>query len=168
MKHNVYFAASIREDGEDAPVYEEFAGHIASRGVHVFAEHFDPDSSLTDGQVMTPAEIHHRDMAWIEQSSAVVAEVSVPSLSTGYELGRIADMYKPALALYAKNASVKELSAMIEGAPHIMPLPYERTRKGILIAKTAIDVFLHDVFYGTPRLNDRKSDFYADIVKTMR
>jgi hypothetical protein len=77
-------------------------------------------------------------------------------------------MYKPALALYAKDAAVKELSAMVEGAPHIMPLRYERTRKGMLVAKTAIDVFLHDVFYGTPRLNNRKSDFYADVVNTMR
>jgi hypothetical protein len=168
MKNNVYFAASIRGGGEDAPVYREFVDHITSRGVHVFAEHFDPDSNSTDGRVMTPAEIHDRDMAWIEQSSAVVAEVSVPSLGTGYELGRIADMYKPALALYAKDAAVKELSAMVEGAPHIMPLRYERTRKGMLVAKTAIDVFLHDVFYGTPRLNNRKSDFYADVVNTMR
>jgi 2'-deoxynucleoside 5'-phosphate N-hydrolase len=165
MSHNVYFAAAIRGGGEDTPIHSEFVDHMVGKGVHVFSEHLDPDSNVVDGRLLSSREIHDRDMEWIERSSAVVAEVTQTSHGVGYELGRIADMYKPGLALYAKDDS--ELSAMIDGAPHILPLRYERTRKGMIIAKAAIDVFLHDVFYGTPRLNDKKTDFYKDVVKEM-
>ncbi|KAB0337781.1 hypothetical protein FD755_025470, partial [Muntiacus reevesi] len=44
--------------------------------------------------------IHDRDLAWLQQADAVVAEVTQPSLGVGYELGRAVALHKPVLCLF--------------------------------------------------------------------
>jgi 2'-deoxynucleoside 5'-phosphate N-hydrolase len=142
----VYFAGAIRGGRADQPFYEELIEYTASRGVQVLCEHFDTQNSAS----LTDKEIHDRDMAWIEESSAIVAEVSIPSLGVGYEIGRGHGIYLPVLALYWKRPN-KELSAMISGAPHTEIVRYNRrTQAGRQLAKTAIRQFLHEVEYGNP------------------
>ena len=55
-----------------------------------------------------------RDVALLRQCSVVVAEVTVPSLGVGYELGRAVAMGKQVLCLYSPQPD-KLLSAMIRG-----------------------------------------------------
>ena len=55
-----------------------------------------------------------RDVALLQQCSVVVAEVTVPSLGVGYELGRAVAMGKQVLCLYRPQEG-KLLSAMIRG-----------------------------------------------------
>lgn len=59
--------------------------------------------------------IHDRDMAWLLNSDAVVAEVTQPSLGVGYEIGRAIDNNKKILCLFRPDSG-KYLSAMIRGA----------------------------------------------------
>ncbi|KAB0354933.1 hypothetical protein FD755_022392, partial [Muntiacus reevesi] len=59
--------------------------------------------------------IHDRDLAWLQQADAVVAEVTQPSLGVGYELGRAVALHKPVLCLF-RPQSGRVLSAMIRGA----------------------------------------------------
>uniref|UniRef100_A0A2K6V3K9 2'-deoxynucleoside 5'-phosphate N-hydrolase 1 n=1 Tax=Saimiri boliviensis boliviensis TaxID=39432 RepID=A0A2K6V3K9_SAIBB len=44
--------------------------------------------------------IHERDLAWLQQADAVVAEVTQPSLGVGYELGRAVALNKRILCLF--------------------------------------------------------------------
>ncbi len=58
--------------------------------------------------------IYTRDMLWLEQADALVAEVSAPSLGVGYEISCALHSRKiPVLCL--AHAGVKSLSAMISG-----------------------------------------------------
>uniref|UniRef100_A0A2K6V3K4 5-hydroxymethyl-dUMP N-hydrolase n=1 Tax=Saimiri boliviensis boliviensis TaxID=39432 RepID=A0A2K6V3K4_SAIBB len=59
--------------------------------------------------------IHERDLAWLQQADAVVAEVTQPSLGVGYELGRAVALNKRILCLF-RPQSGRVLSAMIRGA----------------------------------------------------
>ena len=58
--------------------------------------------------------IHDRCVALLRQCSVVVAEVTVPSLGVGYEIGRAVAMGKQVLCLYRPQED-KLLSAMIRG-----------------------------------------------------
>ena len=161
---NVYFAGSIKGGDQDTDIYLDFVDHIRGNGINVFSEHFNPQ---TDETILTDPEIHDRDMAWIEQSSAIVAEMTTVSAGAGYEIGRLHSLYKPALVLFAPAEMPRDLSAMIGGAPHVLPWEYKRTKQGILIAKTAIDVFLHDVFYGSPKKNKQLGEFKEAVHKQL-
>lgn len=67
----------------------------------------------SDGPV---ASIYEKDMAWLTEADAVVAEVTAPSLGVGYELAKAEDMGKPVLCLYRESPD-RILSAMIAGNP---------------------------------------------------
>uniref|UniRef100_A0A3B5LBF6 2'-deoxynucleoside 5'-phosphate N-hydrolase 1 n=1 Tax=Xiphophorus couchianus TaxID=32473 RepID=A0A3B5LBF6_9TELE len=60
--------------------------------------------------------IHDRDLAWLQQSDVVVAEVTQPSLGVGYELGRAVDMKEKKVLCLFRPSSGRALSAMIRGA----------------------------------------------------
>ena len=53
-------------------------------------------------------------MKWLAESDLLVAEVSMPSLGVGYELGVAEKLGKRVICLY-DNKSDKSLSAMIGG-----------------------------------------------------
>ncbi len=67
--------------------------------------------------------IHDRDMAWLSACDLLVAEVSVPSLGVGYELGQAVSMKKPVLCLYQSECG-RPLSAMIAGNAGIRTAVY--------------------------------------------
>ena len=64
---------------------------------------------------MTDIQIYEKDMAWLREASAVVAEVTTPSLGVGYELGQAEAMGKPVLLLFMRSTDGKRLSAMLTG-----------------------------------------------------
>ena len=55
-----------------------------------------------------------RDMAWLAEATLVVAEVTIPSLGVGYEIGRAESFGIPVLCLY-RGENERRLSAMISG-----------------------------------------------------
>ena len=58
--------------------------------------------------------IYRRDIEWLDQAQALVAEVSAPSLGVGYEISYALHVRKiPVLCL--RHRSAKRLSAMISG-----------------------------------------------------
>ncbi len=119
----IYFAGSIRGGRGDASIYESLIGYLWSFG-EVLTEHVGY-ASLTDEGEDGPVDryIHDRDMAWLRSCDVVVAEVSVPSLGVGYELGCAVDMNKPVLCLYNSGMG-RRLSAMIAGNPSIRVAEY--------------------------------------------
>jgi len=62
-------------------------------------------------------------MAWLSACDVLVAEVSMPSLGVGYELGCAVALKKPVLCLY-RPVSTRPLSAMIAGNPNIQIAEY--------------------------------------------
>ncbi|XP_057704287.1 5-hydroxymethyl-dUMP N-hydrolase [Corythoichthys intestinalis] len=110
----IYFCASIRGGREDAPVYEHIVKTLGKFG-EVLTEHVG-DRHLTDtGEGLQDGAIHDRDLVWLRQADAVVAEVTQPSLGVGYELGHAYLLEKKILCLF-RPSSGRRLSAMIRGA----------------------------------------------------
>jgi 2'-deoxynucleoside 5'-phosphate N-hydrolase len=119
----IYFAGSIRGGRIDAPVYQSMIACLSSFG-EVLTEHVG-NASLSERGDDGPNDryIHDRDMAWLKTCNCLVAEVSVPSLGVGYELGCAVALNKPVLCVY-KSECEHTLSAMIAGSPGIQTAPY--------------------------------------------
>jgi nucleoside 2-deoxyribosyltransferase len=85
--------------------------------------------------VLTDKEIHDRDLQWIVESDLLVADVTVPSLGVGYEIGRAIEMGKPILCLF-KQDSKYTTSAMIAGCDSVEMKYYQSLEevKGIFEA----------------------------------
>ncbi len=139
----IYFAGSIRGGREDAEIYQELIRFLKSFG-QVLTEHVG-DPLLTEKGDDGPDDtyIHDRDMQWLNACHLVVAEVSVPSLGVGYELGRAAALNKPVLCLFRPRAD-RPLSAMISGSDKIETCAYSSVEE----AKSLIRTFLKNLSLG--------------------
>lgn len=92
---------------------------------------------------MSSKEIHDRDLDWINEADAVVAEVTNPSLGVGYEISYAVQNKKPVLALFRGGEQGKRLSAMIEGSSGVRVCDY--TSEDLEAAHSAIKDFLASV-----------------------
>ena len=115
---NIYFCGSIRGGRDLASTYAEMIAMLGSYG-RVLTEHLGSDEVIeAKDRVLSDKEIHDRDLQWIVESDMLVAEVTVPSLGVGYEIGRAIEMGKPVLCLF-KQGSEYTISAMIAGSDKV-------------------------------------------------
>jgi len=136
----IYFAGAIRGGRDDAALYNELITYLQSIGT-VLTEHVG-DMNLTEKGDDGPDDrsIHDRDMAWLTDCDLVVAEVTLPSLGVGYEIGRACARNKPVLALRRPQTG-KTLSAMIAGCNEIVTAHYS----DIAQAREIIRQFVADI-----------------------
>ncbi|PKN50804.1 MAG: nucleoside 2-deoxyribosyltransferase [Deltaproteobacteria bacterium HGW-Deltaproteobacteria-13] len=133
----VYFAGSIRAGRDDAAIYETMIVWLKSFG-EVLTEHVgSPALSVKGDDGPDDRYIHDRDMAWLKSCDCLVAEVTIPSLGVGYELGWAVALKKPVLCLY-RNHLEQPLSAMIAGSPMIQTVAYSSMDE----AKTIMEEFI--------------------------
>jgi nucleoside 2-deoxyribosyltransferase len=119
----IYFAGSIRGGRNDAPVYHALIKYLSLFG-EVLTEHVGDVSLPQDGDDGPDDKyIYKRDMAWLASCDLLVAEVSVPSLGVGYEVGYATALKKPVLCLHKPEAGGR-LSAMVAGNPGIQIAEY--------------------------------------------
>ena len=97
------------------------------------------NKALSDGgeHDLSDNQIHARDMTWLEECDAVVAEVTTPSLGVGYELGRAEKLGKPILCLYDASNPDFRLSAMLSGNSKVTVARYQELKE----AMEAMDLF---------------------------
>jgi nucleoside 2-deoxyribosyltransferase len=121
----IYFAGSIRAGREEVATYAAMIDFLGNFG-EVLTAHVG-DFALTDKGDEGPNDrrIHDRDMAWLKRCDVVVAEVTVPSLGVGYELGWAVALNKPVLCLFRRDPR-RSLSAMISGCSGIETAEYAR------------------------------------------
>ncbi|WP_347839065.1 nucleoside 2-deoxyribosyltransferase [uncultured Draconibacterium sp.] len=136
----IYFAGSIRGGRQDAKLYEQLIDYLKAFA-EVLTEHVG-DVALTSAGDDGPDDqfIHDRDLDWLKEADAVVAEVTTVSMGVGYEIGRAVEMKKPVLCLCKKGAK-KPLSAMIAGCDELVVVYYS----GFKEAKAAIKNFIKKV-----------------------
>lgn len=146
----IYFSGSIRGGREDVEIYSNLIEYLKKYG-EVLTAHVGDKNIKVDGEEngLTDEKIHNRDLEWLVQSDVVVAEVTVPALGVGYEIGRAVEKKKRILCLYRtdknendngnepQNKNTKKLSAMISGCPEIINAKYTNLEQ----AKRIIDVF---------------------------
>ena len=111
----IYFCGSIRGGRELADVYLRIITMLGEFGT-VLTEHVgNSEEKVSEDEFLTDRQIHDRDIQWIRDADLVIAEVTVPSLGVGYEIGRAIEMKKPVLCLY-RGSDNRKLSAMIAGS----------------------------------------------------
>lgn len=120
MKLAIYFAGSIRGatfEGKEA-CYWAIIDAIRERDI-LLSEHV----AVTGiSEVLSDSEIYLRDINWLANCHAVVAEVSAPSLGVGYEISVAVIFNRPILCLHKQGVRV---SAMITGNPLVTLRHYD-------------------------------------------
>ena len=118
----IYFAGSIRGGRGDRELYAEIIGLLRKHG-RVLTEHI-ADASLTEqGEALSDADIHERDIQWLRSATCVVAEVTTPSLGVGYEVGRAVEQKIPVMAIFRAD-DTRKISAMIAGCSDVRLFQY--------------------------------------------
>lgn len=132
----IYFCGSIRGGRHLAATYSRMISLLQSYG-KVLTEHLGSDEEIENkDRILSDKTIHDRDMQWIVEADLLVAEVTVPSLGVGYEIGRAIEMKKPVLCLFREDAG-HYLSAMIAGSEGVAVHYY----KNLDEAKLVFDAF---------------------------
>lgn len=122
----VYFCGSIRGGRQLALTYANIIKMLKGHG-NVLSEHLGDDKAIqAKDRILTDRAIHNRDMKWIVESDLLVAEVTIPSLGVGYEIGRAVELKKPVLCLF-NTGSEQVLSAMIAGCEDVETYSYQKT-----------------------------------------
>lgn len=108
----IYFSCSITGGRNEEGVYQKLVETMESLGHDVLTAHLASPDVLEMEKVVWPEEIFSRDMAWLEESDVVVAEVSTPSHGVGYEVAVGLLTGKPVFCCYQAG---KRVSMILTG-----------------------------------------------------
>ena len=90
----VYFAGAIRGDRVMGYMIQEIVGYIKGLGFQVLTEHVGSDDPIATfaskigktKDTLTAEDIESQDIAWLDQATHVIAEISGASTGTGREI----------------------------------------------------------------------------------
>jgi nucleoside 2-deoxyribosyltransferase len=127
---NIYFSCSITGGRAEEATYQAIVKKLEAGGHVVPTAHLSsPDVMLLE-DVVDPIEIFDRDMAWIRDCDAVVAEVSSPSHGVGYEIAYALSLGKPVVCLHKDR---KRISKIITGntSPGLTVVKYDTDAEAV-------------------------------------
>ena len=131
----IYFAGSIRGSKPNKDWFHRLIQHISAKGrvltKHSFGYSYEEEISFDD------TWIYERDMDWLKEADALVAEVSAPSFGVGYEIAKAEEWNKPILLLYREEPGRKP-SAMLNGNENLNLVMFTREDDAL----DAVDRFL--------------------------
>lgn len=127
---NIYFACSITGGRGDQHIYQKIVNALLDDGHHVPTALLATPHVMTLEEIVDPKEVYRRDIAWIDASDLLIAEVSTPSHGVGYEICYALNSDKPVICLYKQDVKV---SKMLLGNPdaNLITLPYHDLDQGI-------------------------------------
>ena len=106
---NLYFSCSLTGGRKDQAVYAAIVEHMLALGHQVPTAHLAHPEVMALEQVVVPADVYRRDIAWIRDCDALVAEVSTPSHGVGYEIAYALGLGKSVLCCYRRGAGVSKM-----------------------------------------------------------
>lgn len=129
---NIYFSCSITGGRADQGVYAAIVNALQANGHEVPTAHLSSPDILDLEAVSSPQEVYQRDVAWVNQCDALIAEVSTPSHGVGYEIALALTLGKPVLCLYRSG---RKVSKMITGNDHtgLQQAAYHHDREAVTI-----------------------------------
>lgn len=103
------------------PVYIQIVGILKKQGHTVVSEHVaSVDLEKIEAKI-TDEEIFNNDIGYVNECECLVADVTIPSIGTGYEICYAVSRGKKVLCIYRADTNV---SAMIRGNDRILSVPY--------------------------------------------
>lgn len=134
---NIYFSCSITGGRQDQAAYQAIVEHLLGQGYEVPTAHLSGAGILDEETVISPLEVYQRDVRWVRECDALIAEVSTPSHGVGYEIALALLLGKPVFCCYQKG---RQVSKMILGNTHAtLTLQAYRAEEDLF---PAIDCFL--------------------------
>ena len=120
---NIYYACAIIGGRNDQPMYQRMVEFLQSEGNVVLNAVISGAGFEGSDITRSPREVYTRDTTWIDESDALIAEVSTPSHGVGYEIAYALGKAKPVLCLYQSG---RRVSKMITGntRPNLAVAPY--------------------------------------------
>ncbi len=137
---NIYFACSITGGREYEAIYQDLTAALLADGHEVPTAHLADSTVVALEAVVAPGEVYERDVTWIRNADALVAEVSVPSHGVGYEIGYALNAGKRVLCLSQQG---RKVSKMVSGNPD--PNLLVKTYKDNADAIKALREFLEEL-----------------------
>lgn len=135
---NIYFACSITGGREFEAVYQDLTAALLADGHEVPTAHLADSTVVQVEGMVSPLEVYQRDVKWIEDADALVAEVSVPSHGVGYEIGFALHAGKRVLCLSQQG---RKVSKMISGNPdsNLLVRTYQSNQEAVQIVRSFIN-----------------------------
>ncbi len=134
----IYFACAIVGGRQDEAAYQQLVDVLLADG-HEVPTAINAGSAWqqTEGSP-DPHEVYRRDTGWIDESQALIAEVSTPSHGVGYEISYALERGKPVLCIYRRGTRV---SKMVTGntMKGIIVRDYADVNEGVEIIKKFIN-----------------------------
>lgn len=131
---NIYFACSITGGREFETVYQQIVAELSADGHEIPTSHLAQTEVMENERMLTPQYVYERDVNWIKNCDALIAEVSVPSHGVGYEIAFALGIGKPVLCIYQEG---RKVSKMITGNPDpaLLIKSYSKTDEAISQAR---------------------------------
>jgi nucleoside 2-deoxyribosyltransferase len=118
----IFFAGSIRGGRSMLPVYIQIVEILKKQGHKVVSEHVaSVDLEKIEAKI-TDKEIFNNDIGYVNECDYLVADVTIPSTGTGYEICYAVSKGKKVLCIYREDANV---SAMVRGNDRIVSVLYK-------------------------------------------
>ena len=105
----IYFSCSITGGRSDENVYQLLVAEMLQSGIEVPTAHLSEPGVLDLEKIVDAGEIYHRDMNWLKECDAVVAEVSTPSHGVGYEIALALTLGKPVFCCYRQGRKISKI-----------------------------------------------------------
>jgi len=120
---DVYFGCSITGGRNEESTYQLIVKTLLEDGHQVPTAHLSRSDVMDLENVVNPVEVYTRDIQWIDNCQAMIAEVSTPSHGVGYEIAFALSIRKPVLCLHRSGIHV---SKMITGNknPNLQVMEY--------------------------------------------
>jgi nucleoside 2-deoxyribosyltransferase len=120
---DVYFGCSITGGRNEESTYQLMVKTLLEDGHQVPTAHLSRSDVMDLENVVNPVEVYTRDIQWIDNCQAMIAEVSTPSHGVGYEIAFALSIRKPVLCLHRSGIHV---SKMITGNknPNLQVMEY--------------------------------------------
>jgi nucleoside 2-deoxyribosyltransferase len=135
---NIYFACSITGGREFEAVYQALTAAMLADGHEVPTAHLADTTVVQLEAVVSPGDVYRRDVNWIANADALIAEVSVPSHGVGYEIGFALHAGKRVLCLSQQG---RKVSKMVSGNPdpNLTVQTYKDNQEAIALVREFIE-----------------------------
>ena len=123
---NIYFSGSIYGGRQKLDAYKELIGALQNYGTVLNPEVADSEVIEKENGVLDE-DIFNSLKDRLDTANVVFAELTVPSLGVGYELGYADSNDIRIVGIYDKNV-IPKVSTMIRGNKNIEIIPYNDLR----------------------------------------
>ena len=106
---NIYFSCSITGGRQDQHIYHGMVDALLNAGHNVPTAHLSRADVMEKENVVVPQEVYERDIQWVKECDALIAEVSTPSHGVGYEIALALFLGKPVLCCYHQGRRISKI-----------------------------------------------------------